>query len=105
ESKRVVDVTPGDFDSPPGQQEDAAIAFSPDGGEIAFVSHRDGNDREAWSTNNDVWTVPVTGGTAKKITPGTGADVQPTFSPDGRTLFVRAQRRGGVEAGRWGLGA
>ena len=105
ESKRVVDVTPGDFDSPPGQQEDAAIAFSPDGREIAFVSNRDGNDREAWSTNNDVWTVPVTGGTAKKITPGTGADVQPIFSPDGRTLFVRAQRRGGFEADRWYLDA
>ena len=45
ESKRVVDVTPGDFDSPPGQQEDAAIAFSPDGREIAFVSNREGNDR------------------------------------------------------------
>jgi dipeptidyl aminopeptidase/acylaminoacyl peptidase len=105
ESKRVVDVTPGDFDSPPGQQEDAAIAFAPDGGEIAFVSNRDGNDREAWTTNNDVWTVPVTGGTPKKMTPGTGADVQPTFSPDGRTLFVRAQRRGGFEADRWYLDA
>ena len=74
-------MTPGDFDSPPGQQEDAAIAFSPDGREIAFVSNREGNDREAWTTNNDVWIVPVTGGPAKKLTPGTGADVQPVFSP------------------------
>ena len=49
ESQRVVDVTPGDFDSPPGQQEDAAIAFSPDSREIAFVSNREGNDREAWT--------------------------------------------------------
>jgi dipeptidyl aminopeptidase/acylaminoacyl peptidase len=101
ESKRVVDVTPGDFDSPPTQQEDAAIAFSPDSREIAFVSNRDGNDREAWTTNNDVWLVPVTGGTVKKLTPGAGADVQPVFSPDGRTLFVRAQRRGGFESDRW----
>ena len=105
QSTRVVDVTPGDFDSPPGQQEDAAIAFSADGREIAFVSNRDGNDREAWSTNNDVWTVPVTGGTAKKITAGPGADVQPVFSADGRTLFVRAQRRGGFESDRWYLDA
>ena len=103
ESKRVVDVTPGDFDSPPGQQEDAAVAFSPDGREIAFVSNREGNDREAWTTNNDVWIVPVTGGAAKKLTPGTGADVQPVFSPDGRTIYVRAQRRGGFEADRWYL--
>jgi len=105
ESKRVVDVTPGDFDSPPTQQEDAAIAFSPDGREIAFVSNRDGNDREAWTTNNDVWLVPVTGGPAKKLTPGAGADLQPVFSPDGRTIFVRAQRRGGFESDRWYLDA
>jgi dipeptidyl aminopeptidase/acylaminoacyl peptidase len=105
ESKRVVDVTPGDFDSPPTQQEDAAIVFSPDSREIAFVSNRDGNDREAWSTNNDVWLVPVTGGAAKKLTAGAGADVQPVFSPDGRTIFVRAQRRGGFESDRWYLDA
>ena len=37
------DLTPGDFDSPPGQQEDAAIAFTPDGHEVVFVSNRDGN--------------------------------------------------------------
>ena len=49
ESKRVIDLTPGDFDSPPGQQEDAAIAFSPDSREIAFVSNREGNDRESWT--------------------------------------------------------
>ena len=54
------DLTPEDFDSPPTQQEDAAIAFTPDGKDVVFVSNRDGNDKEAWSTNNDVWSVPVT---------------------------------------------
>lgn len=105
EKRQAVDVTPGDFDSPPTQQEDAAIAFSPDGREIAFVSNREGNDREAWTTNNDVFVVPVTGGEPKKITPGQGADVQPVFSKDGRTLFVRAQRRARFEADRWYLDA
>ena len=38
------DLTPGDFDSPPGQQEDAAITFTPDGRELVFVSNRDGID-------------------------------------------------------------
>ena len=105
QSKRVVDVTSGDFDSPPGQAEDNAIAFSPDGKELAFVSNRDGNDREAWTTNNDVFLVPVTGGSARKLTQGTGADNQPVFSPDGSTVFVRAQRRGGFESDRWYLDA
>jgi dipeptidyl aminopeptidase/acylaminoacyl peptidase len=102
---RTVDVTPGDFDSPPGQQEDAAIAFSPDSREIAFVSNREGNEREAWTTNNDVWIVPVSGGQAKKVTANPAADVQPTFSPDGKTLYVRAQRRPGFESDRWYLDA
>ena len=66
ERSRRRDVTPGDFDSPPAQQEDGAIAFSPDGKEIAFVSNREGSDREAWTTNHDVWLVPVTGGAAQE---------------------------------------
>ena len=102
---RPIDVTPGDFDSPPAQQEDGAIAFAPDGREIAFVSNREGGDREAWTTNHDVWTVPVGGGEAKKITSNPASDLQPVFSPDGRTLFVRAQRRAGFEADRWYLDA
>jgi dipeptidyl aminopeptidase/acylaminoacyl peptidase len=101
---RTVDVTPGDFDSPPGQQEDAAIAFSRDGREIAFVSNREGSDKEAWSTNNDVWLVSVDGGAAKKLTPNPAADAQPMFSPDG-TIYVRAQRRPGFESDRWFIDA
>jgi dipeptidyl aminopeptidase/acylaminoacyl peptidase len=97
------DVTPGDFDSPPTQQEDAALAFTPDSKEIVFVSNRDGIDKEAYSTNNDVWSVPVSGGTAKKLTPNPAADVQPRFTPDGKYLIVRAQRRPGLESDRWYL--
>ena len=104
-SGRAVDVTPGDFDSPPGQQEDGAVAFSPDGREIAFVSSREGGDREAWTTNHDVWVVPASGGEAKKVTANPASDLQPVFSPDGRTLFVRAQRRPGFESDRWYLDA
>jgi len=65
------DLTPGDFDSPPTQQEDAAIAFTPDGKDVIFVSNRDGNDKEAWSTNNDVWSVPVAGCRRRSGTSGT----------------------------------
>jgi len=97
------DVTPGDFDAPPGQQEDAAIAFTPDSRSIAFVSNRDGNDREAWSTNSDVWLVPVSGGAASKLTVNPAADAQPVFTADGKSLIVRAQRRPGFESDRWYL--
>ncbi len=104
-SGKTVDVTPGDFDSPPYFQEDAGIAFSPDGAEVAFVSNREGRDREAWTTNNDVWTVPATGGQAKKLTGNPAADVSPVYSTDGKTIYVRAQRRAGFESDRWYLDA
>jgi len=98
------DVTPGDFDSPPHNYEDAAITFSPDGKEIAFVSKRDAKDSEMWTTNHDVWTVSVTGGTAKKLTSGNpAADFQPTYTKDGKSIVVRSQRRAGFEADRWYL--
>ena len=103
---RARDLTPGDYDSPPYFQEDAAIAFSPDGRTVAFVSNREGNDREAWTTNNDVFLVPADGGEPRALTKANpGADTQPQFSPDGRTLFVLAQRRAGFEADRWYLDA
>jgi dipeptidyl aminopeptidase/acylaminoacyl peptidase len=97
------DVTPGDYDSPPTQAEDAAIAFTPDSGELVFVSNREGDDKEAWTTNNDVWSVPVGGGAAKKLTQNPAADVQPVFTPDGKFMIVRAQRRAGFESDRWYL--
>jgi dipeptidyl aminopeptidase/acylaminoacyl peptidase len=97
------DLTPGDVDSPPTQQEDAAVAFTSDGKEVVFVSNRDGIDKEAYSTNNDVWSVPVAGGTAKKLTPNPAADVQPVFTRDGKFMIVRAQRRPGWESDRWYL--
>lgn len=94
------DLTPGDFDAPPGQAEDAAIAFTPDGKDVVFVSNREGADKEAWSTNNDVWSVPVGGGPLKKLTPNPAADAQPVFTPDGKFMIVRAQRRPGFESDR-----
>ena len=100
------DVTPGDFDSPPHFYEDAAIAFSSDSREIAFVSKRDAKDSEMWSTNHDVFVAPVTGGAARRMTPANrGADMQPTFTPDGKWMLVRSQRRAGFEADRWYLDA
>ncbi len=97
------DLTPGDFDSPPHNYEDGAIAFSPDGREVAFVSKRGDKDAEMWTTNHDVWTVPVSGGEPTRITSNPAADMQPVYSHDGKSILVRAQRRPGFEADRWYL--
>ncbi|HEY0873148.1 MAG TPA: S9 family peptidase [Vicinamibacterales bacterium] len=99
------DVTPGDFDAPPFFQEDGGIAFSPDGKTLAFVSNREGNDKEAWTTNNDIFLVPVDGGQPRQLTKNPAADTHPLFSRDGRTLYALAQRRAGFESDRWYLDA
>ena len=101
------DVTPGDFDAPPTQQEDAAVQFTADSRNVVFVSNRDGNDKEAWSTNNDVFMVAVNGtgaaGPLKKLTNNPASDVQPVLTRDGKSLIVRAQRRPGFESDRFYL--
>ncbi|HEX7672034.1 MAG TPA: S9 family peptidase [Polyangiaceae bacterium] len=100
----ATDVTPGDFDSPPHDYEEGALAFSPDGKDLAFVSNRDGNDKEAWTTNKDVFLVPALGGAAEKLTvANAAADFDPVFTPDGASILVRAQRRPTFEGDRWYL--
>jgi dipeptidyl aminopeptidase/acylaminoacyl peptidase len=104
ESGRTADLTPGDFDSPPFFNEDNGISFSPDGKQLAFVSNREGGDAEAWTTNHDVWLVPVAGGAAKKLTASNkAADMQPVWAPDGQKIVLRSQRRPGFESDRWYL--
>ncbi|MBI4312395.1 MAG: S9 family peptidase [Chloroflexi bacterium] len=67
-----------------GDWDDAQIAWSPDGGEIAFISAR--HERRDWDSAEDVWTVPVASGAARRLTKGQGAFAAPAFSPDGKTI-------------------
>ncbi|MEP7336904.1 MAG: S9 family peptidase [Acidobacteriota bacterium] len=97
------DLTPGDYDVPPFSLGDpTAFDFSPDGKEIVFARNTD--KVEATSTNNDLFTVPVSGGEAKRITgSNTGSDTTPRYSPDGRWIAYRSQERNGYEADRFRL--
>jgi dipeptidyl aminopeptidase/acylaminoacyl peptidase len=98
----AVDLTPGDHDVPPfslgGQDQ---YAFSPDGKEIAYASNLD--EVEATSTNTDVFVLPTSGGTPKKISTSPGADSTPLYSPDGKYIAFRSQARGGYESDRFRL--
>ena len=96
------DLTPGDHDVPPfslGGQD--MYAISPDGQEVAYTSNVD--EVEATSTNNEIFVVPITGGTPKKISTSPGADTTPLYSPDGKYLAWRSQARAGFEADKWRL--
>jgi len=96
------DLTPGDHDVPPfslGGQD--MYAISPDGQEVAYTSNID--EVEATSTNNEIFTVAISGGEAKKISTSPGSDTTPLYSPDGRYLAWRSQARAGFEADKWRL--
>src|SRR5262249_6581598 len=58
--------------------------FSPDGKTIAFSAEYEGNI--------DVYTVPVTGGPAKRLTWHPGTDIVRSFTPDGKAILFTSPR-------------
>jgi len=77
-------------------------AWAPDGKELAFTAEPLQN--AAWSTNTDIWTIPVDGGQPKNITADNpAADAQPAYSPDGRWIAFVRQTRPGFESDLWVL--
>ena len=57
---------------------------------------------EAWSTNLDLFTVPLDASAPpRKITTNPATDDHPRFSPDGKTLAYLAMSRAGYEADRY----
>ena len=60
-----------------------SVDVSPDGRTIVF------------DMLGDLYSIPVTGGTATRLTSGMGYDAQPRFSPDGKRLVFFSDRAGG----------
>jgi len=104
QTDEIIDLTPGEHDSPAFRQGDPGFAFSPDGQEICFVSNRDEPHLQASSTNKDLWVVPVTGGKARSLTADNHAyDGHPAYSPDGRFIAFRRQEQPGYESDEFEL--
>jgi dipeptidyl aminopeptidase/acylaminoacyl peptidase len=97
----------GDVPSKPmGGDEEYAI--SPDGAKVAFAARVAGRE-EAWSTNLDVYEVPIGGLADRTAQPlnltaqNPATDTQPAYSPDGRYLAWMAMSRPGFEADRYAV--
>jgi len=88
------DVPPGPFGGSEG------YSFSPDGRELAYTAKDQGRE-DAWSTDLNVYVVPVSGGAPTAITASNrGGDQNPVYSPDGRTILYASQARPGFESDR-----
>jgi dipeptidyl aminopeptidase/acylaminoacyl peptidase len=83
---------------------DGDFAISPDGKTVVF-SARVAGTTEPWSTNFDLFAVPVDGAkTPTNLTEANKAwDAAPAFSPDGKWLAYSAMTRPGFEADRFRL--
>ncbi|HZZ40467.1 MAG TPA: S9 family peptidase [Acidobacteriaceae bacterium] len=105
------DLNPGDDrDVPPfSLGEPDGWDFSPDGKEIAFEEKK--ADDPALSTNVDIFTLKLFNDEGKtewgakphKISTSLGGDFTPRYSPDGRWIAWRMQKRAGYESDRFRL--
>ncbi len=99
------DVTPGDRDALPTSKTFSSaqdFTFTPDGQHLVFTAVPATD--EAWSTNYDLCRVNIHRPSTKWETltaANAAADSGPVFSPDGRKLAWRAQKRAGYEADKW----
>ena len=93
----------GDIPSKP-EGDDSEYTFSPDGKTVYFDA-KIGGSVQAWSTNFDVYSVPVDGSASpKNLTAANLAwDGFPLASPDGNTLYYLAMKTPGFEADRFAI--
>jgi dipeptidyl aminopeptidase/acylaminoacyl peptidase len=105
DGKDCRDVTPGDRDAYPTSSTFSSgddFTFTPDSKHIVFTAVPEKD--EAWSTNYDLCRVSITNTSTKwecvtKDNPA--ADSGPKFSPDGKMLAWRSQKKPGYEADKW----
>jgi len=96
------DVTPrARYDIPPGPFGGSeGYNFSPDGSELAYTA-KDQGRTDAWSTDLNLYIVKLAGGSPVVITASNkGADQNPVYSPDGRSIIYGSQATPGYESDR-----
>jgi dipeptidyl aminopeptidase/acylaminoacyl peptidase len=73
--------------------------WSPDSSQLLYVTKPKTGKEYSTSTNTDIFAYDIASGTTKNITESNkGYDVNPKFSPDGKSLVWQSMARDGYEA-------
>lgn len=73
--------------------------FSPDSAQLLYVTKPKSGKEYSTSTNTDIFAYDFASGTTKNLTESNkGYDVNPKFSPDGKSLVWQSMARDGYEA-------
>ncbi|REC44570.1 MULTISPECIES: S9 family peptidase [Chryseobacterium] len=73
--------------------------WSPDSAQLLYVTKPKSGKEYSTSTNTDVFAYDLASGTTKNLTESNkGYDVNPKFSPDGKSLLWQSMARDGYEA-------
>ena len=75
------------------EHHERAVAWSPDGKQIAFLSDAEKSDQ------SQLYVADTEGGHARKLTSLTGALASPSWSPDGKTLAILFTEKAGRAPG------
>ncbi|GGP01596.1 peptidase S9 [Cloacibacterium rupense] len=82
---------------PSGGSED--FIWNPDSSQLLYVCKKKSGKEYATSTNTDIYAYDLASGKTENLTEGMlGYDVNPKFSPDGKSLLWQSMARDGFEA-------
>ena len=75
------------------------FVWSPDSSQLLYVTKAKSGKEYSTSTNTDIFAYDLASGTTKNLTEANkGYDVNPKFSPDGKSLIWQSMARDGYEA-------
>jgi len=69
-----------------------SVAWSPDGGELLFLTNRDADDDQFF--NYDVYALKLADKSIRRLSATESNEYHPAWSPDGRSIAFQATRRG-----------